>query len=79
VTSPIYASTVLGLSAPATLETALSGRSLTVGPLTGTVRVAPIPTAGAAPALTTASPQVRSANLFTSNGVIHIIDQVLLP
>jgi uncharacterized surface protein with fasciclin (FAS1) repeats len=79
VTSPIYASTVLGLSAPVTLNTALSTRSLTVGPLTGTVRVAPIPTAGAAPTLTTASPKVRSANLFTSNGVIHVIDQVLIP
>ncbi len=79
VTSPIYASTVLGLSAPVTLNTALSTRSLTVGPLTGTVRVAPIPAAGAAPTLTSTSAQVKSANLFTSNGVIHVIDQVLIP
>ncbi len=77
--SPIYAATVLGLSGPVTLGTALTARSLTVGPVTGTVRVAPIPQAGMAPTLTTSSTRVVSANLFSSNGVIHVINGVLVP
>jgi transforming growth factor-beta-induced protein len=81
VTSPIYAATVLGLGAgtQATLATALTGRSLAVGPLNGTVRVFPIPTSGPTPPFDPMYPRVVTPNLFTSNGVIHVINQVLLP
>ncbi|MBL8921223.1 MAG: fasciclin domain-containing protein [Myxococcaceae bacterium] len=78
VQSPIYASTVLGLASPVDLSTALMNRTLRVGPLTGTVRVAPNPM-GSTATLSNTSIQVVQPNLFTSNGVIHVINGVLVP
>jgi transforming growth factor-beta-induced protein len=79
VNSPIYAATVLGLPMSVDLSTALTGRTLRVGPLTGTVRVAPNPMSGPPATLSGTSIQVTQPNLFTSNGVIHVINGVLLP
>ncbi|MDP3237365.1 MAG: fasciclin domain-containing protein [Myxococcales bacterium] len=79
VTSPIYANTVLGLSTQVGLSTALPNRTLAVGPVAGTVRVAPIPSGMTPAALTNTSIQVVNPNLFTSNGVIHMINGVLVP
>lgn len=79
VNSPIYANTVLGLPAQVALSTGLANRTLAVGPVTGTVRVAPIPAVGAAPVLSSTNIQVVNPNLFTSNGVIHMINGVLVP
>jgi uncharacterized surface protein with fasciclin (FAS1) repeats len=78
VNSPIYAATVLGLSGPVDLSTALSGRTLRVGPLSGAVRVTPNPAGGGMGDLSTGR-QVVNPNLFTSNGVVHMINGVLLP
>jgi uncharacterized surface protein with fasciclin (FAS1) repeats len=79
VNSPIYAATVLGLTGPVDLSTGLTGRTLRVGPLTGTVRVAPNPSSGPSATLSGTSIQVTQPNLFTSNGVIHVINGVLVP
>ncbi|MCA3014650.1 MAG: fasciclin domain-containing protein [Myxococcaceae bacterium] len=79
VNSPIYAATVLSLGMPVDLSTALTSRTLRVGPLTGTVRVAPNPATGPSATLSSTSIRVTQPNLFTSNGVIHVIDGVLLP
>jgi uncharacterized surface protein with fasciclin (FAS1) repeats len=79
VNSPIYANTVLRLSSQVALSTGLSNRTLAVGPVTGTVRVAPIPAVGAAPVLSSTNIQVVSPNFFTSNGVIHVINGLLVP
>lgn len=77
--SPIYANTVLGLSSQVELSTALASRTLAVGPVNGTVRVAPIAIGLPIPTLSTANAQVVTPNLFTSNGVIHVISGVLVP
>jgi transforming growth factor-beta-induced protein len=79
VSSPIYAATVLGLQSPVDLSTGLTGRTLRVGPFMSTVRVAPNPASGPSPTLGASSLQVTQPNLFTSNGVIHVINGVLLP
>jgi uncharacterized surface protein with fasciclin (FAS1) repeats len=79
VNSPIYASTVLGLTGPVDLSTGFMTRTLRVGPVTGTVRVAPNPATGPSATLSGSSIQVIQPNLFTSNGVIHVINGVLLP
>jgi transforming growth factor-beta-induced protein len=70
--SPIYAATALALTSPLTANTALAGKSIEVNaegnPKGVTVKDS-----------TTTKAKVVGTNVFTANGVIHVIDQVLIP
>lgn len=70
--APVFAASALGLASPLTAATALTSQSLTVGPEGTPAQVKVTDGTGA-------KGTVVEANLFTSNGVIHVIDRVLLP
>lgn len=70
--APVFAATALGLTSPLTAPTALTGKSLVVN-AEGTPK-------GVTVADSTATKgNVVETNLFTSNGVIHVVDKVLIP
>jgi transforming growth factor-beta-induced protein len=70
--SPVYAATALGLTMPLIAPTALMGESIGVA-AEGTPRGVTIADG------TNIKANVTETNLFTSNGVIHVVDKVLLP
>ncbi len=69
---PIYAASALGLSAALTVDTALTGKSF-VAAAEGSPKGVTIADSTATKA------KVIGVNYFTSNGVIHLIDKVLIP
>jgi len=68
--APVYAAAALGLAAPLVAPTALPTKSVTVSAEAGSVKVADS---------TATKATVTQVNFFTSNGVIHQVDKVLLP
>jgi uncharacterized surface protein with fasciclin (FAS1) repeats len=72
--NPVYAAAALALTAPLSAPTALSGKNVTVN-AEGT---APNKTVTVADSTATKA-NVNAVNFFTSNGVIHQIDKVLIP
>ncbi len=68
--APVYAAAALALTAPLVAPTALTGESLEVSAVGGQVKVKDS---------TTTLGTVTGTNFFTSNGVIHVVDKVLLP
>lgn len=68
--APVYAATALELTTPLVAATALAGESLQVSAMNDQVLVRD----------STETPAtVTATDFFTSNGVIHVIDKVLLP
>jgi transforming growth factor-beta-induced protein len=70
--APVYAATALALTSPLTAATAYSGRSVEVN-AEGTPRGVTVKDS------TSTKGAVTQTNLFTSNGVIHVVDKVLIP
>jgi uncharacterized surface protein with fasciclin (FAS1) repeats len=70
--NPVFAAAALGLTAPLTVATALTGKSLNVA-AEGTPKGVTVADSPATKA------NVTTTNLFTANGVIHLVDKVLLP
>jgi uncharacterized surface protein with fasciclin (FAS1) repeats len=70
--NPVYAAAALALAAPLVAPTALTGKSVTV-----TAEGAPKQVKVADSTATKAT--VIEVNYFTSNGVIHVVDKVLIP
>ncbi len=70
--APVYAATALGLTAPLTAPTAFGTQALEVN-AEGTPKGVTVKDTTATKA------NVVGTNLFTSNGVIHVVDKVLIP
>jgi transforming growth factor-beta-induced protein len=70
--NPVYAATALALTAPLTAQTALTNETIAVA-AEGSPRGVTIADSTATKA------KVTVTNLFAANGVIHIIDKVLIP
>lgn len=70
--APVFAATALGLMAPLTANTALAGKTLEVN-AEGTPKGVTVKDS------TTTKANVVGTNLFTGNGVIHVVDKVLIP
>ena len=70
--NPVYAATALALTAPLTAPTALADKSLSISATTNPAGVLVADS-------TDTKGSVVTTNLFTSNGVIHAIDKVLIP
>lgn len=70
--APVYAAAALGLTAPLIATTALTGKTLTVTAegMPKQVKLADS---------TANKATVTEVNYFTSNGVIHVVDKVLIP
>jgi len=69
---PLYAAAALALTTPLTVSTALAGESVKVSSVG-------MPKGVTVEDGTAVAAKVTTANLFTSNGVIHIVDKVLSP
>jgi uncharacterized surface protein with fasciclin (FAS1) repeats len=68
--APVYAATALELTTPLVAPTALAGQTLEVSAMNDQVMVRD----------STETPAtVTATDFFTSNGVIHVVDKVLLP
>lgn len=70
--APVYAATALALTSPLTATTALTGKTLEVN-AEGT------PTGVTVKDSTATKANVVGTNVFTANGVIHVVDKVLIP
>jgi len=70
VGQPVYGATAAGLVSPLSVSTALASKSLTVAAGVGAVTVADG---------TAVKANVVATDYFTSNGVIHAVDKVLIP
>ncbi len=70
--APVYAATALGLTQPLAVTTALTGKTFAVN-AEGTPKGVTVADG------TTTKAKVVTVNLFTSNGVIHLVDKVLIP
>jgi uncharacterized surface protein with fasciclin (FAS1) repeats len=68
----VYAATALGLTSALAAPTALPSRSVSIT-AEGTPRAVKVADSTATKAT------VTGVNFFTSNGVIHVIDKVLIP
>ena len=68
--APVYAAAALALVTPLVAPTALTGRSVEVSAVAGAVKVKDS---------TATLGTVTAPNFFTSNGVIHLVDKVLIP
>lgn len=70
--SPVFAATALALTSPLTANTALTGKSFEVN-AEGTPKGVTVKDS------TTTKANVVGTNVFTANGVIHVVDKVLIP
>ncbi len=70
--NPVYAAAALSLTQPLSVATALTSRSLSVA-AEGSPKGVTVADS------TTTKANVSGTNFFTSNGVIHVVDKVLIP
>jgi transforming growth factor-beta-induced protein len=70
--NPVYAATALGLTMPLSVPTALSGKSISVA-------AEGMPRGVTVADSTPAKAKVVETNLLCANGVIHVVDKVLIP